>query len=68
MNTNKVDESLWLLSGEMTFEIQSKVYVMTSGDWLVLPRGSVHSARAGKEGAKYYIAQKKELVKCIVQR
>mmetsp|Transcript_28758 Transcript_28758/g.40070 ORF Transcript_28758/g.40070 Transcript_28758/m.40070 type:complete len:166 (-) Transcript_28758:262-759(-) len=52
------EESLWVLSGEMTFTIENKEYKMTKGDRLKLPQGVVHSALAGPDGVTYYIGQR----------
>ncbi len=53
------DESLWLIDGEITFGIGSQHYRLRVGDRLILPRGTVHTAHAGKAGATYLIGQRK---------
>jgi quercetin dioxygenase-like cupin family protein len=52
------DESLWVIEGEMTFGAEGKELRLGSGDRLMLPRGMVHTARAGREGARYLIGQR----------
>ena len=53
------DESLWVIDGEITFGIGSQHYRLRVGDRLILPRGTVHTAHAGKAGATYLIGQRK---------
>lgn len=52
------DESLWLIRGEMTFRIAGDTYCLGAGDRLMLPRGTVHSAVAGSEGAAYLVGDR----------
>jgi quercetin dioxygenase-like cupin family protein len=54
------DESLWLIEGEMTFGAGGRQWPLASGDRLMLPKGTVHTAVAGPHGAKYLIGQKEE--------
>lgn len=53
------DETLWLCSGEMTFGIAGDQLRLLSGDRLVLPRGTVHSAVAGESGATYLVGRRR---------
>lgn len=53
------DESLWLLRGEITFGADGRTLRLAAGDRLMLPRGTVHTARAGTAGATYLIGQKR---------
>lgn len=52
------DESLWCLCGLMTFRIEGRDYRLGPGDRLMLPRGTVHAAAAGADGATYLIGEK----------
>ena len=53
------DELLWLFAGEMTFGIDGRELRLCPGDRLRLPRGTVHSAVAGDEGASYFVGQRR---------
>ena len=52
------DESLWVIAGEITFGIDGADYRLGPGDRLMLPAGTVHTARAGAAGATYLIGQR----------
>ena len=52
------DESLWVVDGEMHFEAGGHAVVLRSGDRLMLPRGTVHTARAGADGVTYLIGER----------
>jgi len=52
------DESLWVIEGEMTFGAEGGEFRLGPGDRLMLPRGTTHTARAGREGARYLIGQR----------
>ena len=52
------DESLWVVRGAIVFTIAGAVYPLGPGDRLLLPRGTVHAARAGDEGATYLIGER----------
>ena len=51
------DETLWLMEGRIVFEIGDRRYDLGPGDRLMLPRGTVHAAKAGPAGAAYLIGQ-----------
>jgi quercetin dioxygenase-like cupin family protein len=51
------DESIWIVRGEMTFTAQGRALRLGAGDRLMLPKGTVHGARAGAEGATYLVGQ-----------
>jgi quercetin dioxygenase-like cupin family protein len=53
------DESLWVVAGRITFGIAGNDYSLGPGDRLMLPRGTVHTALAGPQGATYLIGQRK---------
>ncbi len=52
------DESLWCLRGSITFRIAGCDYPLHAGDRLILPRGTIHTAEAGEDGATYLIGEK----------
>ena len=52
------DESLWCVAGLITFGIAGREYPLGPGDRLMLPKGTVHTALVGPEGATYLIGQK----------
>jgi len=51
------DESLWVLDGEIVFGTSGRELRLKAGDRLLLPRGTVHTARAGAAGATYLIGE-----------
>jgi len=53
------DESLWVIEGEMVFGAEGSSFSLRSGDRLILPRGTVHTARAGSQGVTYLIGEKR---------
>jgi quercetin dioxygenase-like cupin family protein len=52
------DESIWLVSGAITFGTSTGAHALEAGDRLMLPAGTVHTADAGAEGATYLIGEK----------
>jgi quercetin dioxygenase-like cupin family protein len=52
------DESLWIVEGEMHFGAGGHEVVLRPGDRLMLPRGTVHTARAGADGVTYLIGER----------
>ena len=52
------DESLWVIEGEIVFGAGGEDYRLGPGDRLMLPGGTVHTARAGPSGARYLIGQR----------
>jgi quercetin dioxygenase-like cupin family protein len=52
------DESLWVTEGEITFGVAGSEYRLGAGDRLMLPAGTVHTARVGPTGAAYLIGQR----------
>ena len=52
------DESLWCVRGAITFRIAGSDYRLGPGDRLMLPRGTVHAAEAGADGATYLIGER----------
>ena len=53
------DESLWVIDGEITFGAEGQELRLGPGDRLMLPKGTVHTARAGREGARYLIGERR---------
>ena len=52
------DESLWVIDGEMTFGAAGREFHLRAGDRLMLPKGTVHTARAGSAGVTYLIGER----------
>jgi quercetin dioxygenase-like cupin family protein len=46
--------------GRIAFQVEGRDYVLGPGDRLELPRGLVHSAHAGPDGATYLIGQRRD--------
>jgi quercetin dioxygenase-like cupin family protein len=53
------DESIWLIEGEITFGAEGREWRLRPGDRLMLPAGTVHTARAGRAGATYLVAERR---------
>jgi len=58
-HSHEQDESLWVLEGEITFGAGGRSWRLGPGDRLQLPRGTVHTAVAGPDGATYLIGQRR---------
>ncbi len=52
------DESLWVIRGAIVLQIDGRDFRLGPGDRLLLPKGTVHSAQAGPDGATYWIGQR----------
>lgn len=52
------DESIWVVVGEIAFAAAGGELRLGPGDRLMLPRGTVHTATAGAEGATYLIGER----------
>ncbi len=52
------DESLWVIEGEIVFGAGGADYRLGPGDRLILPKGTVHTARTAG-GATYLIGQRR---------
>ena len=52
------DESLWVVQGAITFGVGGDRHTLRSGDRLMLPKGTVHTAYTGAEGCLYFIGQR----------
>jgi quercetin dioxygenase-like cupin family protein len=52
------DESLWVVAGDITFDAGGEELRLGPGDRLMLPKGTVHTARAGPRGATYLIGER----------
>ena len=53
------DECLQVLRGGIVLRVDGRDFPLGPGDCLELPRGVVHSARAGPDGAVYLIARRR---------
>ena len=53
------DESLWVIEGEIVFGAEGRTFHLGPGDRLMLPKGTVHTARTGSSGARYFIGEKR---------
>ena len=51
-------ESLWVVAGATAFAAAGGELRLGPGDRLMLPRGIVHKATAGAEGATYLIGER----------
>ena len=51
------DESLWVVDGEIIFGAGGREYRLKPGDRMMLPKGTVHTARAGGPGVTYLIGE-----------
>ncbi|SEM94502.1 cupin domain-containing protein [Lihuaxuella thermophila] len=54
-HTHPTHETLLIVSGSITFTIGEESWKCTSGDRLILPKGTLHSSIAGEEGCVYII-------------
>jgi len=52
------DESLWVVEGELTFGAGGREFHLRAGDRLMLPKGTIHTARAGADGVTYLIGER----------
>ena len=52
------DQSLWVIDGELVFGAGGRDLRLQSGDRLLLPRGTIHTAYAGTTGATYLIGER----------
>jgi quercetin dioxygenase-like cupin family protein len=57
-HSHEHDESLWVIDGELVFGAGGRDHRLRPGDRLMLPRGTVHTARAGANGATYLIGER----------
>ena len=54
------DECIWVLQGEITFEVEGEHYVLKSGDRLYLPAKIAHTAQVPvAKGVTYLVGQKR---------
>jgi quercetin dioxygenase-like cupin family protein len=52
------DESIWLVSGELTFSAEGRMLRLGPGDRLMLPARTTHTADAGPDGATYLVGER----------
>jgi quercetin dioxygenase-like cupin family protein len=58
-HAHETEQSHWLLSGELEFEVAGEVYTLQAGDRDFLPANTEHAAFVpGKEPARYLIGKK----------
>jgi len=53
------DERLQLVRGRIVLHVDGRDFPLAPGDCLELPRGTLHSAQAGPDGAVYLIARRR---------
>jgi mannose-6-phosphate isomerase-like protein (cupin superfamily) len=53
------DERLQVVRGRIVLLVEGREFPLGPGDCLELPRGTVHSARTGPDGAIYLIARRR---------
>jgi len=53
------DERLCVLRGRIVLKVGGRDFALGPGDQLELPRGTVHSAQAGPDGAVYLIGRRR---------
>jgi quercetin dioxygenase-like cupin family protein len=53
------DESIWVVEGRIAFGVGGSEYPLGAGDRLMLPKGTVHTAEVGAEGALYLVGQRR---------
>jgi len=58
-HSHDADQCLWVIEGEMLFGTEGNEFSLRPGDRLVLPRGTVHTARAGRSGVTYLIGERR---------
>jgi quercetin dioxygenase-like cupin family protein len=52
------DESLWVIEGEMVLGAGGREFRLRTGDRLMLPKGTVHTAHPGPDGVTYLIGER----------
>ena len=57
-HSHERNESLWIVHGEMVFNAAGQELRLGPGDRLMLPKGTVHTARPGPDGATYLIGER----------
>ena len=58
LHSHAADERLWVLAGEMIFEVGGRSYRLGPGAGLALPARTLHAATAGPSGATYLIGER----------
>mgnify|MGYP003394760757 CR=1 FL=1 len=55
------DECIWLLKGEMEYEVGGQIFELKAGDRLFLPKGTAHTAKVPKSMSVTFIVGQKKL-------
>ncbi|MFL5812495.1 MAG: cupin domain-containing protein [Bdellovibrionia bacterium] len=58
-HVHKQDECIWILRGELIFEIEDQKYSLKTGDRLYLPAKLPHTAEVSKNGSVTYLVGQK---------
>ncbi len=53
------DECICLVSGKILFGANGRDFSLRPGDRLILPKGTLHTARVGSHGATYLIGERR---------
>ena len=57
---HEVDELIWVLQGQILFNLSGQNYLMNPGDRMYLPKGISHSANVSDSSAAlYFVGQKR---------
>ena|SRR3989338_5612289 len=58
-HSHEVDESIWVIKGEIAFGIGGREYLLKTGDRLLLPSGTTHTATIPDSGKCFYLVGQK---------
>lgn len=58
-HTHTYDEIRWVLSGEILIGTEEGEYLLKPGDVMVVPAGTRHWAKVGKDGVEYVCASRR---------
>jgi mannose-6-phosphate isomerase-like protein (cupin superfamily) len=67
-HSHDCDESLWVVRGQIVFEVSGREFPLGPGDRLLLPAGVAHRARAGPDGARYLIGRASSAIQSSIDR
>jgi quercetin dioxygenase-like cupin family protein len=57
-HSHPYDTALLVLEGEILIKMNNQIIKLEPEDRLEIPKGVVHSAKAGQEGCKYVVGKK----------